>query len=241
VLIISFIAAKVKIRYSDKLFGIKSLIQLNTDQSSAMNSELSLFSERSYFRNFGSKIDDESKVITSRTLINKTINDNNFQINYFVEGIVKKTDLYHSAPIEVLTNKSMKITLNIFIEDQNNFIYNNKKYQFGSQIKIGNGVLKIISKKNIKKYIGKDVIVEIDHLTSNALQYQKKLSINVFDKRSNLLEINFVENNEQKGIDFVNGFSIGISDANPLSLSVGTSTTNSQINSILSVRFIKTF
>ena len=92
VLIISFIAAKVKIRYSDKLFGIKSLIQLNTDQSSAMNSELSLFSERSYFRNFGSKIDDESKVITSRTLINKTINDNNFQINYFVEGIVKKTD-----------------------------------------------------------------------------------------------------------------------------------------------------
>lgn len=38
----------------------------------------------------------------------------------------------------------------------------------------------------------------------------------------------------QVQIDFVNGFSIGVSDANPLSLSVGTSTTNSQINSILS-------
>ena len=37
----------------------------------------------------------------------------------------------------------------------------------------------------------------------------------------------------QVQIDFVNGFSIGLSDANPLSLSVGTSTTNSQINSIL--------
>lgn len=38
----------------------------------------------------------------------------------------------------------------------------------------------------------------------------------------------------QVQIDFVNGFSIGLSDANPLSLSIGTSTTNSEINTILS-------
>lgn len=37
----------------------------------------------------------------------------------------------------------------------------------------------------------------------------------------------------QVQIDFANGFSIGLSDANPLSLSIGTSTTNSEINTIL--------
>jgi len=100
-LLLFVIGAKLYLRYSIPEYKTQSTLLIKREDSGAM-SELAAFQDLSMFSSSGRDLDDEIEVLKSRTLIEKTIKEGNFNISYILEGRIKSSESYDDdIPIDV--------------------------------------------------------------------------------------------------------------------------------------------
>ena len=98
--VVSLLLAYFSLRYSTTQYGVEASIIIKDDKKGG-NSELSAFSDLNIFSG-KSNVDNEMAILKSRTLSMNVVNELDLDISYFIDGRVKKTELYgDESPIEI--------------------------------------------------------------------------------------------------------------------------------------------
>ena len=135
---LSFLCAYVYLRYSIPQYKADAKILVKDDRKGGLASELSAFSDLSMLANLKSNVDNEIEVITSRTLIERTIKSLGLEFQYLNIGRVKSEELYKNCPIQLVVVSSNE---NYFKNDHS-YRIENKQNTFAiydvSDVLIGN-------------------------------------------------------------------------------------------------------
>lgn len=146
-LIIALICAFIYIKFTIPVYRVSATLLINEDQKgfSMGNDQV--------FEGFGlgagiKNLDNQMMVLTSKTLINKTIDELNFDIEYYQRGLIKKIALYPDPPLRIAPEIADSIPKDIEFKlkflDNNMFSLNGKTensvrldtlVSFGSQVK----------------------------------------------------------------------------------------------------------
>src|SRR5690554_2171145 len=85
-------------RYSTPIYKIDSTVLVNDEPSSTLGADL--------FQNAGfslpkSNVENEMGILKSYSLAQETLNELNFNVFYYKEGIIKKTEIFGKSPFLV--------------------------------------------------------------------------------------------------------------------------------------------
>lgn len=219
-----FLMGKIYLRYSQPIYSANAKILIKSDEGSGNFSEMAAFQDLSMFSGGNNNIDNEIQILKSRSLIEKTIKEGKFNINYNSEGRIKSTDSYGNCPIEIVFDeKNEKILkkdtiFKIKIIDKNKFEILNldneiiTKSEFGKiniSKKLGNFK---INKKNIYNSLDKlielknDDVIQVSTANISAIvdSFLGRLNINTLTKFADVLELNLNDQVSKRAIDFLN-------------------------------------
>lgn len=98
--------AFIYLRYTPNSYQTTASILIKDEGSSDL-SQLAMFQDLGMGRVGAANLDNEIKILNSRPLTERTVEQLNLHINYFSEGRIRTTELYEDSPIklEVLTPK----------------------------------------------------------------------------------------------------------------------------------------
>jgi len=162
-------------------------------------------------------IENEIKILKSRELVSKVVQDLNLWISYQEKGdVVFKNDnlaindLYNDGPIKLNISgpaKSEKLVVTVLDKDFFNLVTENgetKKLKFNTPYKTKLGSWEIQPTNNLKQYLGKSIIVNVADAESITLSYQKTISAILSDKLGTSIDLGIADNNAQRGKDILN-------------------------------------
>jgi len=158
-------------------------------------------------------LETEQYIITSRSMIAKTLDKVNFTKRYYITKNLKTTEIYYkNSPFKVEIKKGKNLVFKIvplndvtFVlkvkNDKLNIDFNNE-YKFNEWIKTPYFELKVIKLKPLDdsatyKFVWLDKI-------ETAKNLQKKLSASPVSKNADILNITFSDNIPQRTANFVN-------------------------------------
>jgi len=158
-------------------------------------------------------LETEQYIITSRSMIAKTLDKVNFTKRYYITKNLKTTEIYYkNSPFKVEIKKGKNLVFKIvplnditFVlkvkNDKLNIDFNNE-YKFNEWIKTPYFELKVIKLKPLDdsatyKFVWLDKI-------ETAKNLQKKLSASPVSKNADILNITFSDNIPQRAANFVN-------------------------------------
>ncbi|QCI29027.1 GumC family protein [Caminibacter pacificus] len=158
-------------------------------------------------------LETEQYIITSRSMIAKTLDKVNFTKRYYITKNLKTTEIYYkNSPFKVEIKKGKNLVFKIvplndvtFVlkvkNDKLNIDFNNE-YKFNEWIKTPYFELKVIKLKPLDdsatyKFVWLDKI-------ETAKNLQKKLSASPVSKNADILNIIFSDNIPQRAANFVN-------------------------------------
>ncbi len=221
-ILVFLVLAKLYLRYSIPIYKAQTTILIKDGKSGGIASELSAFEDMGFLSSSKSVIDDEVEILKSRTLVEKTIKEGDFNIAYISEGRIKSSDVYGSNPLVLLfENKNDNLyrrdtTLNVKILSSKEFELLNQdhnlvgKYQFGQEIRstvLGNYKIlkKVVLDKNNKvlPVNSGTIIVNISATEKIAETYRNKLTIAPLSKKTNVIEISYTDPVSKKAKDFL--------------------------------------
>lgn len=218
--------AMVYLRYAIPEYSATAKIQILEDSNQA--SELSVLDDLDIFSSGKAKIEDETELLSARDNYIHIVEKLDLNIQYFIMGNIKSTEIYQKADIpfsiNFLANDSIinntKFDFYIRIHSNTSFGYKEKedeaekKYDFGDKIKSGIGDIILTPKKELPKYKNRELHVVINPLEMVADGYRKKTLINPNDKKlSNIINITLTDPIEQRAIDVINEL-IGVNNEN---------------------------
>jgi capsular exopolysaccharide synthesis family protein len=214
-LLLFVIGAKLYLRYSIPEYKTQSTLLIKREDSGAM-SELAAFQDLSMFSSSGRDLDDEIEVLKSRTLIEKTIKEGNFNISYILEGRIKSSESYdNDIPIEVDFIQKAKdfytIDTTFFLKKINSTsfqLYSQKdslagNYKYGEPINSKKLGVFIVNKNDLKSS-GFNVHLKLESLNHTADRFGGKLAVSTLTKYTNVLELSMVDPVAKKSEDFIN-------------------------------------
>ena len=152
-------------------------------------------------------------ILKSRTLALNVVNQLNLDISYFVDGKVKRTEVYDDTPIElrfvskskryIEKDTSFNISQNskstVLISDING--QNEKQYKIGSIITADFGEF-IVNVKNVSGN-NNNVFVVKKNSYRTANSYAKRLNVTNVGK-NNIIDLNVVDPIKKRGEDYIN-------------------------------------
>ncbi|MEO8254527.1 MAG: Wzz/FepE/Etk N-terminal domain-containing protein, partial [Flavobacterium sp.] len=215
------------LRYTTPNYEASTSILVKDEKKGGMLSELSAFSDLGLGGGSISNVDNETEILKSRTLVEKTIKKLNLNISLFVEGTVVDRDIYNGAPINVyfipktaLFNQANTV-LKLDIVSDNSFtlqsalnddvseetiLSSKKEFKFGEQIPTTLGKL-IIGKTAFykKNTIGKlgSIQIAISPLDNVTASYRNRLKIEPISKTSSVVTVSIVDAVPEKAEDFL--------------------------------------
>jgi len=214
-LLLFVIGAKLYLRYSIPEYKTRSTLLIKREDSGAM-SELAAFQDLSMFSSNGRDLDDEIEVLKSRTLIEKTIKEGNFNISYILEGRIKSSESYdNDIPIEVDFIQKAKdfytIDTTFFLKKINSTsfqLYSQKdslagNYKYGEPINSKKLGVFIVNKNDLKSS-GFNVHLKLESLNHTADRFGGKLAVSTLTKYTNVLELSMIDPVAKKSEDFIN-------------------------------------
>ncbi len=163
-------------------------------------------------------IENQIVVLTSYKQVEKTLNHLNFGISYFKKGMFRTHDIYTDSPFEVIVDTTVfKLQNRMFYMEfvsKDEFlltIEGNKEFKrscrfFEKIIEPGIEftIIPVTDKINGSEYIAGEYGFKVNSLRSLVLQYQAKIRLERVTQQSSIVEVSIVENNVNKGIDFLN-------------------------------------
>ena len=212
------------LRYSTYKYEATATIKIKDEKQSQKLPSLAELSGGSVLSGAASEVQDEAKVITSRTLISNVIKYLDLNIRYYEQGKIKEQELYENPPIklnffakdsiihEVDTTFYIKINSSsqflMFKDDGKSIIERDdtdgKLYSFGDRIKTGFGDIVIVP--NIGKYaprLESNLRATINSVSSVVNKYQSNIVIST-QEGSSILNMSLQDNIPQKAIDILN-------------------------------------
>jgi capsular exopolysaccharide synthesis family protein len=218
-LVLALISAFLFLRYTSYEYQAKASIKIDDEKKSKKLPELSSLQNYGMFSSDFNNIDDEIEIITSRSLIEKVVDDLDLNIKYFVRGKIKEQEVYTNPPIKlsffesdslintvdttlyILIKSSTKFVLtneenNTFFEAENS---NTKEYAFGDRVASGFG--DFIITPNVGQYAskpGSNIKIKMSPVSVVADSYQEKIKIAPTKEGSGILNLSLNENLKEK-------------------------------------------
>ena len=230
--ILSLIVAFVYLRYAQKTYKVDTTIIVKDEKrGGGLSSELSAFADLGMLSGGKSNLENETQILSSRSLAEKTIRSLNLNISYIHEGRVVKTELYNNSPITVtFTNKvfdfdQIRYTFYIKNINQSGFklydINHNELGDFLFDTPIKTILGELVVTKNPEKELptlkasrleeekeieddSKNVIIELYPIEKVVDYYTANVRIAPTDKFSSVLELSILSPTPEKAIDYLN-------------------------------------
>ena len=228
--IIGIVLGLLKIRYSVPQYAIQAKIQILEDQNST--SELDVFRDLSGFGGGRNSVEDEIEVLNSRSNLVQVVKQLGLNKNISALGNIQHSDVYLNAPFNIsflapdsivyqakeeffITLKSDTSFEMAAVEDEPALVYG-----YGKKIPTAVGDVVITPNvEDLNLYSNKRYKVSVNPLTAVAEQYQKKISISITDKLSNIIAIGL---NDQVVEDFKSDRGLSnIGEQTSLNLNIG--------------------
>ncbi|GAO29552.1 hypothetical protein [Geofilum rubicundum] len=162
-------------------------------------------------------LENQTIILTSRKQVEKTLRQLDFEISYFEKEMFKTQEIYKKSPFRVLIDSSEVNPTGLHFEveflSKERYRLSLKDGDFSKEYKLFEKVTHpqfafsiVPVEENIP---GSDYHEKIYEFSVNSLnqlvgQYQSKLVLDQVVNGSSIVEISIMENNVQKGIDFLN-------------------------------------
>lgn len=180
--------------------------------------------EDNFLQGFGlgatsANLDNQTMILSSRTLIGKTIDELNFNIDYFRKGLFNSVSLYPEAPFNIITGSFDSIPKNVIFSvkllDANTFIIKAKskdtallkvKSEFNQKIVFPGGAFRLEadSGKWLSEHRNRKIFF-ISHSTQRLVEsYRKRLSVQPSSEDGTILTLSLEGTNVTKDLDFLN-------------------------------------
>ncbi|MGC6470822.1 MAG: polysaccharide biosynthesis tyrosine autokinase [Flavobacteriales bacterium] len=212
-LLFFLLAATIINRYSPRIYKNTVKLRLNTSSSEANPFNYILNNNQVNFD--GSNYSDKIFTITSYPLVYKTVKDLNLNIEYFVQGNVKKTEAFSFIPIifDVIgQHKTFGKNYSVKIKNQNEFILNsesidNKLFNFGEVINDENGSYRIILHQNIENRdlsSYPEILIQHSSPHYSTRSYINKIDVKKLSKDGSIIDIIIKGEDVSKEVLFLN-------------------------------------
>ncbi|RMA58963.1 GumC family protein [Ulvibacter antarcticus] len=220
-ILIALTGAYIYLRYATKTYATSSTIIIKDEKKGGGAAELAAFSDLSLFSNaFSDNIANELVILRSKSLIGKTVESLNLNVQYFYEGSIKTSELYVYKPFKVnylsvsdktqLTIPQLVIIMHsdaeFTIEDINKTF--SKKYSFGDKIDLPFGDLVVVpNTENIDKfnnYLEKPIHVVYHSVENVAAHFQGLLNLVHDGKNGEVVSLKLTSSLPVKAEDFLN-------------------------------------
>ena len=171
--ILSLSSAFIYLRYATPQYSVSGAIMIKDNNKSGISSELAAFEDLGIIGGkSANNTDNEIFILKSRKIIGNVVDSLGLRVSYFLEGSVKKTEAYKSAPVflEFINNESKYIEKDtafvVSILDEYNFEFKNfsieglkSLYDQGFLLFVvsnQSGVAKgLVTKKDVRKFNNK--------------------------------------------------------------------------------------
>jgi tyrosine-protein kinase Etk/Wzc len=207
-IIISYIAAKIKILYSQEKFQSSGKLFIKDEKQSyggEKNVE-DLFTEKG-----GNDLNTEMELLKSRYLMKRVVKKMGLQNKLYNKGKVKTTLVYQNQPIKLSVygnpDSVGSAQLNIKVLDDNFFqlATDKRKVKFGEEFPFAEKMLKIDRTSYFNKAnYGIDYIIEFMNLEAAAGQYAGSIKVGQVGDFTRLLELVAKTDNPNLSADLVN-------------------------------------
>ncbi len=216
-LILGLTVSYLYLRYTAPKYGVNSMILIDDKEKGGMTTELAAFKDLGILGDKKTTLDTEIGVLKSRTLIERVVEDLNFNITYFSKGKVRNSELYKSrmpykinffiadSVLDKLDTSFVIVPLDksrFELQDLKNISYGN--HAFGKNIKTAFGEINITPSSNTILPYEDKVIVKMSPVKKVAAYYKEKLKIEPENKKSSLLVLTINDPVKQKAKDFLN-------------------------------------
>ena len=210
-LFLTFTIAYAYNRYTHELYMIETSILIKEDNT--ITSASDLLYEKS-MKTSGMSLENKELVLKSYPLVYATLEELDFDIVYYIVGNIKVSETF-IAPVKIecsdvtkIIGKSIKIE-SIDSEQYMLIDERNNKYeihQFGKLVSFYETKIKVelnprysVSQSNIP-----NTVIKFKDLKSLTLAYQNKILISQKDRESTVINISILEEDQMKGIAFLN-------------------------------------
>jgi tyrosine-protein kinase Etk/Wzc len=166
-------------------------------------------------------LDNQIMVLSSRALINKTLDKLSFDTEYYIKGLIRKRSVYPSSPIvfvaETGTQLPEDVEFSLKYLDDNMFRINaesddsfdiHRKSSFGEKIEFQGGSFRIFSKEyGWQQEKRKRKLFFIIHSRRNLIEdYITRLKVEPGSKKGTIIRISLKGTNKKEDLAFLNEF-----------------------------------
>ncbi|RZJ28101.1 MAG: hypothetical protein EOO48_10545, partial [Flavobacterium sp.] len=175
--LVAMVGAYFIIRYSVPQYGMSTTILIKDDKKD--ESELGVFSDLGIFSG-KNNIENETAILSSRTLSQNVIKQLGFNVSYFVEGRIISPESYKNSPVKILF---VEVNEALFTKDTSFIISpisdnqfelsdilkdHTRKFAFGQKIACSLGTFMVMKSTNHVQ--DEDVTVRINSVEAKAAQ-----------------------------------------------------------------------
>ena len=215
--LIGLTIAILHLRYAVPMYSAEASIQILEDKNAG--SELSVLEDLNLFSGGSSKIEDEVRILESRSHFIELVKRLKLNTQLFVLGDIKDTEIYseRDKPFSINFLAADSIVSNAWAElyieilSKNTFRYkvgedgSFKNSEFGEKINSDAGDLILIPNDKLLTYKGQTLLVSIMPIDFVADGYREGVQITPADsKHSNIINLYIEDPVRQRGIDVLN-------------------------------------
>ena len=196
-------------RYSHELYSSETSILIKEENTMITASDLLYENSLS---NKQKSLENKTLMLKSFPLIYSTLQQLKYDIAYFIVGNIMVTESFHAPVIVTCNNVKLlagkSVTIEIINDNEFLFNHNDKKTRmnFGNEFSFYNTSL-VVDKNPRYKISSVEVpstVVKFRNLISLAQNYQNKIKIYQNDKKSTVINISILEEDQLKGVYFLN-------------------------------------
>jgi tyrosine-protein kinase Etk/Wzc len=217
-MIVALICAFIYVTYTIPTYKVSANLLINEEKKGVSMGNDQLL--EGFGLGSGSKnLDNQLMVLTSRTLIGRTLNELPFDIEYYHRGLFSRMALYPNAPLKIVPEKADNLPRDI--EFKYNYLDNNKfsiyakskdifvldtQASFGDVIKTPGGDFRIeLSAANWSAAdLGQTIYFKFHSRKKLVESYSKRLKVEKESKTGTILNISLEGTNKEMDIAFLN-------------------------------------
>lgn len=214
-IVITFVGAKLYIRYSIPIYETSSVLQINNEER-----ETELLNIKSTYGQ--SSLTNLIELIRSSEFLKRTLQQLNLQTNYFGEGHFVTSELYKRSPFFVelenvqapiqnkpiyvnYSSETKKVTISYNIDEYKTYSIDINKNEW-TEINGCKIYVNIISPESFSDRSTKFYFINYDEATALSTQFGK-LEVFILSSAANTIQIKYTSTNAQKASEIVNTIS----------------------------------
>jgi capsular exopolysaccharide synthesis family protein len=211
---IAYCIAYLKNHYSDSVYSVNATLVINDEKKTTAEQIMSAFDRYSTRK----VIENEIATLRSFQMTYRTIKElEDFEINYYAVGRVRKTLLYKSTPFRVITDSAGYLAkgapVNITILNKTEYKieiegdHDIKKTQKFGEPYNANGFAFTLFLKDPQNYVPgptSKYIFVVNDINSYVNEYRNKINISSTDKRGSILNLSITGLCAEKEVDYLN-------------------------------------